>query len=330
MTTTPTPFSELSPQRVVEAIESLGLWLPGEPFALNSYENRVYLVQDDDRKRWVAKFYRPDRLSDEAIGEEHAFLRELDDAGVAVAAPWRNDAGESLHRAGGYRVALFPHLPGQAPELENPDHLFALGELIGRVHEVGRRGEFAHRCRQEPRAMAEQARRTVLESPWLSERQRKAYERISQQLIEALAPPAGVSAPMQRVHGDCHIGNMLGREDRFALVDFDDAMMAPAVQDLWMLFTAQGPEERAMQLSEVIEGYEQVIDFDRQQLALIEPLRALRLMRHSAWVVARWDDPAFPRAFPWVADAGYWDEHIRQLEHQRLALADSERWLAGG
>ena len=173
MTTTPTPFSELSPQRVVEAIESLGLWLPGEPFALNSYENRVYLVQDDDRKRWVAKFYRPARLSDEAIGEEHAFLRELDDAGVPVAAPWRNDAGESLHRAGGYRVALFPHLPGQAPELEShpgPDRL--LVEIVdksvyarGRVRAArvvrGHRGERGRILERRPLLLQRRSKRRM-------------------------------------------------------------------------------------------------------------------------------------------------------------------------
>lgn len=322
------PFATLSPDRVVAAVESLGFWLPGEPFALNSYENRVYLLHDEERRRWVAKFYRPERWSDAQIQEEHDFLAELDAAGVAVAAPWCDADGASLHHAEGFRFALFPQRPGQAPELERPEHLFALGELIGAVHEVGRRGTFAHRPRMDLDAMVLEAREWVLGSAWLDRRQRQAYERITGALHGALAASAWAPERAIRVHGDCHIGNMLGRDDAFALVDFDDCLTAPAVQDLWMLFTAERDEERHMQLAEVIEGYEQHLDFDRGELALVEPLRTLRLLRHSAWLVARWEDPAFPVAFPWLADAGYWDGHIRQLEQQRQLLEEVPRWLA--
>ncbi|PXX97442.1 serine/threonine protein kinase [Halomonas sp. LBP4] len=328
MATTPHPFARLEPARIVAAVESLGLWLPGEPFALNSYENRVFLVHDEERRRWVVKFYRPERWSDAQIQEEHDFLAELEAAGVAVAAPWRNAAGESLHRAEGFRFALYPQLPGQAPELENPAHLFVLGELIGAVHEVGRRSTFAHRRTLDLDAMVVEARERVLGSAWLDRHQRRAYERITEALHRRLAPHAWTPERAIRVHGDCHIGNILGRDEHFALVDFDDCLMAPAVQDLWMLFTAEHDEERQMQLSEVIEGYEQHLDFDRGELALVEPLRTLRLLRHSAWLVARWDDPAFPPAFPWLADAGYWDGHIRMLEQQRQLLEQKPRWLA--
>ncbi|PMR68669.1 serine/threonine protein kinase [Halomonas heilongjiangensis] len=328
MATTTHPFARLEPARIVAAVESLGLWLPGEPFALNSYENRVFLVHDEERRRWVVKFYRPERWSDAQIQEEHDFLAELEAAGVAVAAPWRNEAGESLHRAEGFRFALYPQLPGQAPELENPAHLFVLGELIGAVHEVGRRSTFAHRLTLDLDAMLVEARERVLGSAWLDRRQRRAYERITDTLYRQLAPHAWAPERAIRVHGDCHIGNILGRDEHFALVDFDDCLTAPAVQDLWMLFTAERDEERQMQLSEVIEGYEQHLDFDRGELALVEPLRTLRLLRHSAWLVARWDDPAFPPAFPWLADAGYWDGHIRMLEQQRQLLEQKPRWLA--
>lgn len=322
------PFARLEPSRIVAAVESLGLWLPGEPFALNSYENRVYLVHDEERRRWVVKFYRPERWSDAQIQEEHDFLTELNAAGVAVAAPWRNEAGESLHHAEGFRFTLYPQLPGQAPELERPAHLFALGELIGAVHAVGRRARFEQRLSMDLDAMVLAARERVLASEWLDRHQCRAYERITAALHHALTKQAWMPEQAIRVHGDCHIGNMLGRDEQFALVDFDDSLMAPAVQDLWMLFTAQTDEERQMQLSEVIEGYEQHVDFDRRELVLVEPLRTLRLMRHSAWLVARWDDPAFPQAFPWVADAGYWDGHIRMLEQQRQALERKPRWLA--
>ncbi len=322
------PFATLSPARVVAAVESLGFWLPGEPFALNSYENRVYLVHDEERRRWVVKFYRPERWSDARIQEEHDFLAELADADVAVAAPWRDAEGRSLHLAEGFRFALFPQLPGQAPELENPAHLFALGELIGAVHAVGERGTFRHRGALDLDGMVVEARERVLASPWLDRHQRRAYERVTAALHRSLAGHAWSPERAIRVQGDCHVGNILGRDEAFALVDFDDCLMAPAVQDLWMLITAEHDEERHMQLSEVIEGYEQHRDLDRTELALAEPLRTLRLLRHSAWLVARWEDPAFPAAFPWLADAGYWEQHIRTLERQRQLLEEKPRWLA--
>ncbi|WP_110648931.1 serine/threonine protein kinase [Salinicola peritrichatus] len=323
----PHPFETLTPQRVVEAVESLGFWLPGEPFALNSYENRVYSLTDDDRRRWVVKFYRPERWNDEQILEEHAFLGELASESIAVGAPWENGRGETLHRADGFRFALFAHVPGQAPELENPAHLFALGELIGRIHEVASRRPFLHRPRFDVATIVEESRGRVLAARWLDSRQRRAYVRVTDALLPLLLDHAWPESALQRVHGDCHLGNMLGRDEHFALVDFDDCAMAPAIQDLWMLLTAQSPEEWQMQLSEVIEGYEETLEFDRRQLDWIEALRTLRVIRHSAWVTARWEDPAFPRAFPYVAESGYWDQHIRTLEQQRIAL-DSPRWLA--
>ncbi|WP_251978515.1 serine/threonine protein kinase [Salinicola avicenniae] len=323
----PHPFESLTPQLVVEAVESLGFWLPGEPFALNSYENRVYSLTDEDRRRWVVKFYRPERWSDAQILEEHAFLGELTAASVAVGAPWADAAGTTLHHYEGFRFTLFAHVVGQAPELENPAHLFALGELIGQVHAVAVRQPFLHRPRFDIAARVEQCRERVLQARWLDKRQRESYAKVTHALLPLLEANAWPASALQRVHGDCHLGNMLGRDESFALVDFDDCAMAPAIQDLWMLLTAQSPEEWQMQLSEVIEGYETYCEFDRRQLAWIEPLRTLRLMRHSAWLTARWEDPAFPRAFPYVADSAYWDQHIRTLEQQRVAL-DSPRWLA--
>ncbi|RDB44446.1 serine/threonine protein kinase [Halomonas sp. DQ26W] len=322
------PFARLEPSRIVAAVESLGLWLPGEPFALNSYENRVFLVHDDERRRWVVKFYRPERWTDAQIQEEHDFLIELEQAGVAVSAPWQDATGGSLHHDQGFRFALFPQVSGQAPELEKPAHLFALGEVIGALHAVGERSSFQHRCTLNLDAMVLEAMERVLGSSWLGRQQRRAYERISTALHQALQPYAWAGEKAIRVHGDCHIGNVLGRDESFTLVDFDDCLTAPAIQDLWMLLTAEHDAEWQMQLSEVMEGYEQHRDFDRHELTLIEPLRTFRLMRHSAWLVARWEDPAFPPAFPWLADAGYWDGHIRMLEQQRLLLEKAPRWLA--
>lgn len=322
------PFEQLNPARIVDAVESLGFWLPGEPFALNSYENRVFLFHDDERRRWVAKFYRPGRWSDAQIQEEHDFLAELDEAGVPVAAPWCNTAGASLHFFESFRFALFPQVSGQAPELDNPSHLFALGDLVGQLHRVGQRRPFVHRHQLDVPSMIEESREQVLASPWLSRHQRKSYERISAALGEQLKARAWPSESLMRTHGDCHLGNILGRDEHFVLVDFDDCLMAPAVQDLWMMLTAQDDQEAQMQLSELLEGYEQHRDFSRAELALIEPLRGLRLMRYAAWLVTRWSDPAFPKAFPWVADEGYWDQHLRTLEQQRQLLESNPRWLS--
>nr|WP_298522045.1 serine/threonine protein kinase [uncultured Halomonas sp.] len=321
------PFNSLTPGRIVDAIEGLGLWVSSEPFALNSYENRVFLLSDDDRQRWVAKFYRPERWSEAQLREEHDFLDELKAAGVAVAAPWRDDHGNSLHRTHGFYFALFPHVPGQAPELDNPGHLFAVGELIGRLHAVSSQHAFATRPRMEPLSLAESSRERVLAGTWLTSRQRRAYARVSESLLQLLSQHLWPSQAAIRVHGDCHLGNILGRDDAFTLVDFDDCVMAPAVQDLWMMLTAQNDQELRSQLSELLEGYEENMPFDRRQLEWIEPLRTLRLMRYSAWLVARWQDPAFPRAFPWVAGEEYWDQHIRTLEQQRVIL-DKPCWLA--
>ncbi|WP_148253788.1 serine/threonine protein kinase [Aidingimonas lacisalsi] len=322
------PFAQLDPARVVAAVESLGFWVADEPFALNSYENRVFSLRDESGRRWVVKCYRPGRWSDEQIQEEHAFLWELDQADVPACAPWRNEQGRSLHHYEGYRVALFPHVAGQAPELENPAHLFALGELIGRLHSVSEQGRFVSRRMLDLDAMVAESRERVLHCPWLTQRQRRVYERLTESLCQALTPYTWSPAASIRVHGDCHLGNMLGRDETFTLVDFDDAVMAPAVQDLWMLLTAQHEDDLRMQLSEILEGYEQWREFDRSELELIEPLRTLRLLRHSAWLVARWEDPAFPRAFPWVIEESFWDQQLRNLEQQRLALQSPPRWLA--
>ncbi|WP_252108663.1 MULTISPECIES: serine/threonine protein kinase [unclassified Halomonas] len=323
---TPHDFSALSPDVVMSAVESVGFYPAAEPFALNSYENRVLMFQDDDRARWVVKFYRPARWSSAAIQEEHDFLTELDQARVPVSAPWRDGEGQSLFVYQGLRFALFRQCAGQAPELDNPAHLFALGEALGALHQQGAQRAFEHRHTFDFNADIKDAEARVLASGRLNHQQRRAYSSAVDKTLAALARFDWSSASLIRTHGDCHLGNVLGRDEHFTLVDFDDAMMAPAIQDVWMLLPEDEQEWQAM-LSEVVEGYEQSRPFPSEQLTLIEPLRAYRLIRYTAWLVSRWSDPAFPRAFPWVGDGGYWDQHIRQLEQQLLQL-EQPRWLA--
>ncbi len=321
------PFSALSPDTVMSAAESVGFWPAGEPFALNSYENRVLMFRDDEARRWVIKFYRPERWSDAAIQEEHDFLQELEQAGVPVVPPWRNEEGQSLHHYQAFRFALFAQYAGQAPELDNPAHLFALGEVLGRLHKVSRQKAFEHRASLKLADGIADAEQRVVQSQWLNKFQRRAYEAVIQKLQRQLVSSSLDTASLIRCHGDCHLGNVLGRDEQFTLVDFDDCLMAPAIQDIWMLLPTDEPNGWRAQLSEISEGYEESLAFPHEQMTLIEPLRAYRLIRHSAWLVSRWDDPAFPRAFPWMAESGYWDQHIRQLEQQSLQL-EQPMWLA--
>lgn len=320
-------FRSLSPGLVMSAVESLDIWPTSEPFALNSYENRVMMFRDEQGTQWIIKFYRPERWQDATIQEEHDFLDELSRAGVPVAGVWSDASGKSLHRYEGFRFALFHHCPGQAPELDNDAHLFALGELLGRLHETSSSASFMHRPHLELVAGVQDAQQRVFDSQRLDRHQLRAYESVVTRVSEALEPHQWRDSEMIRCHGDCHLGNILGRDEQFSLVDFDDCLMAPAIQDVWMLLSANEPQEWRRQMSEMVEGYEEVRPFPHEQMALIEPLRAYRLIRHSAWWVSRWDDPAFQQAFPWVADKGYWDQHIRQLE-QQLVVLKSPRWLA--
>ncbi|SDN07424.1 serine/threonine protein kinase [Vreelandella arcis] len=320
-------FRALSPSLVMSAVESLDIWPTSEPFALNSYENRVMMFRDEQGSQWIIKFYRPERWQDATIQEEHDFLSELCEADVPVGAVWRNAQGESLHHYQGFRFALFPHCPGQAPELDNDAHLFALGEVMGRLHDVASKAAFIHRPRLALLDGVRDAQQRVIDSQRLDRHQRRAYDSVIARTMEALASHQWGDEMMTRCHGDCHLGNILGRDEQFALVDFDDCLMAPAIQDIWMLLSANEPVEWRRQFSEIVEGYEEVRPFPHQQVALIEPLRAYRLIRYSAWLVSRWEDPAFQLAFPWVADKGYWDQHIRQLEQQLLTLK-APQWLA--
>ncbi len=321
------PFSALSPDLVMSAVESVGIWPSGEPFALNSYENRVLMFRDEEGERWVVKFYRPDRWSSEAVQEEHDFLTELKQAGVPVVAPWRNEQQVSLHTYQQFRFTLFPQCPGQAPELDNPSHLFALGDVLGQLHKVAAKKTFHHRGALRFVEGVSEAEQRVVASSWLNQHQARAYQSVVDKIRRQLSAVHINSDWMIRAHGDCHLGNVLGRDETFTLVDFDDCLMAPAIQDIWMLLPMEQPQLWRAQLSEVVEGYEETLPFPHQQMSLIEPLRTYRLIRHAAWLVSRWDDPAFPHAFPWLAEAGYWDQHIRQLEQQLLQL-DQPLWLA--
>ena len=318
-----TPFAELSPDLVIEAIERLDLPCDGRVLALNSYENRVYQIGVEERAPVVAKFYRPARWTRAAILEEHEFSLALAGADVPVVAPMVV-RGESLHDIARYPYAVFERRGGRWPELGTTDDRILMGRFIGRLHLVGAAGRFQHRRRLSSEEFGWHAREIVLDCPFLPSYVVDKYADLTEQLIaraeEALAP-GGLFTPL-RIHGDCHRGNVLWTDAGPHFVDLDDCMTGPAIQDLWMLLAGSRDESRR-QMADFVEGYEQFRPFDRVELALIEPLRALRLVHYSGWLAARWQDPAFPRAFPWFSEPRYWEDHLSALSEQ-LELLDSD------
>ena len=313
------PFATLTPDLVLDAVESLGYLSDARVLALNSYENRVYQVGIEDDQPLIAKFYRPGRWSDAAIREEHAFSHELAGCEVPVVTPLQRD-GESLFEHAGFRFALFPRRGGRAPEPGNLDQLYSLGQLLGRLHAVGASRPFEHRETLTVAGFGQASLATLLEGGFVPRSLLPAYESVARDLLKRLDELfTRVRYTPIRLHGDCHPGNLLHRDDAFHVVDLDDCRMGPAVQDLWMML-AGDRQERLGQLSELVDGYNEFHDFEARELPLIEGLRALRLMHHSAWIARRWDDPAFPLAFPWFANERYWGDQILALREQLAAL----------
>jgi len=302
-----TPYSGLSPDVVLDAIAAAGYEPDGRLLALGSYENRVYQVGVEDGPALVAKFYRPGRWSDAAIDEEHALALELAEAELPMVAPIAI-GGQTLLTHGGFRYALYPRRGGRAPELESADHLAWMGRLLARLHGIGARARFRERGTIDATTFIRDAARAVLGSALLPERYFATYSARTNALAELVDARFASAEPARiRLHGDCHAGNVLWTDSGPHFVDLDDARMGPAVQDLWML----APSPRA--LDALLEGYAEFRDFDPRELSLVEPLRIMRQVHWAGWVAARWDDPAFPRAFPQVGEARWWDQHLTDL-----------------
>ncbi|MEK9950987.1 MAG: serine/threonine protein kinase [Curvibacter sp.] len=327
------PYEHLTPDAVLDALEGLGLACDGRLQALSSYENRVYQVHLEEGPPVVAKFYRPGRWNAAQILEEHAFAAELQAAEVPVVAPLVLQ-GRTLHQHAEFHFAVSPRRGGRAPELDDAEVLEWIGRFLARLHAVGTAQPFVQRPAldlqshgREPRdwLLAHQMIPLDVQSAW----QRRCDEALA--LIAQHAALAGAASDLRRLrlHGDCHVGNILwtpadapaaaGPGPHF--VDLDDARMGPAVQDLWMLLSGERAQ-RTWQLSCLLEGYEQMRDFDRRELALIEPLRTLRLIHYSAWLARRWDDPTFPLNFPWFGSSDYWQGQVQMLEDQIEAMQE--------
>ncbi len=328
---TPGDFSELTPDQVLNALESIGLRSDGRLLALNSYENRVYQIGMEEvgiekSAPLVAKFYRPARWSDAAILEEHAFVQELVEREIPVVPATMID-GKTLHEFSGFRFSVFAKHGGRAPELDNRETLEWMGRFLGRIHAIGALKPFNHRPTLDIESFGIAPRDFLFNHDFIPADIDAAYRSVIDQALLGVRQcfeRAGKVSHL-RLHGDCHVGNVLWTDDGPHFVDFDDSRMGPAVQDLWMLLSGER-NEMVGQLSDVLAGYEDFCDFDERELHLIEALRTLRLIHYSAWLAQRWQDPAFKRAFPWFNTQIYWQNRILELREQIALMEEPPLW----
>ncbi|MBZ0097257.1 MAG: serine/threonine protein kinase [Sulfuricella sp.] len=329
MNTPSPPYQDLTPDRILNAVESLGLRCDGRLLALNSYENRVYQVGIEESAPVIAKFYRPLRWTDEAILEEHRFTLELAEREIPVVAPLVDKTGHTLHEFEGFRFTISPRQPGRAPELDDSDTLEWMGRFIGRIHAVGAIEPFAHRPTITIETFGVEPYRYIIANGFIPPDLEAAYISTVEDALQRVRAAFARAEPVAliRLHGDCHPGNVLWSDDGPHFVDFDDCRMGPAVQDIWMLLSG---DRAAMtrQLSDFMEGYKEFHDFNPRELLLMEALRTLRLIHYAGWLAQRWSDPAFPASFPWFNTQRYWQDQILALREQ-AALMDEPPLVLG-
>jgi Ser/Thr protein kinase RdoA (MazF antagonist) len=313
-------FSGLGPDLILDAIESLGIRVNSGLVALNSYENRVYQFITEDNLRYVAKFYRPQRWTVKQIEEEHSFSQELAENEIPVVAPIKIN-GLTLHQYKGFYFAVFPSMGGRQFEVDNLEQLEWMGRYIGRMHVVSLRSSFTTRPTFSIDEHLVEAMTQLKNSDLIPDYLQNSFFAILQLVVELSQKLYKVSSTANiRLHGDCHPGNILWR-DGPTFVDLDDCRSGPAMQDLWMMLSGDR-QQQLVQLETLIKAYQEFAPFDKSQFKLIEPLRAMRMVHYMAWLNKRWQDPAFPHAFPWFADGQYWEQQILALKEQLAALQD--------
>ncbi len=316
------PFEQLTPDFIMDTVETLGFRCDCRILTLNSYENRVYQVGIEGQDPLIAKFYRPERWSDLQILEEHDFTLDLEEQELPVVAPLRDAKGKTLHQYRDFRFSLSPCRGGHSPEMDNLEHLLIIGRLLSRIHSKGASRPFCERPILDSRSFGYECADLIAEK-FIPNEYRESYQSLVSDLLQQIDERFSRLETVQniRVHGDCHSGNMLWRDGAPHFVDFDDSRMAPAIQDLWMLLSGSDDQQRR-QMDKILNGYHQFYDFNFAELQLIEPLRTLRMIHYSAWLARRWDDPAFPRTFPWFNTMQYWGEHILELREQMAAMQE--------
>jgi Ser/Thr protein kinase RdoA (MazF antagonist) len=329
-----TAFQNLTPDELFDAIESKflnarSIRTDGRFLALNSYENRVYQIGIEDADSIVAKFYRPQRWSDPAIIEEHQFTLDLELAEIPVIAPLVDDNNNTLHHHGPFRFAVYPCRGGRALEVDNPEHLEQMGRFVGRIHALGATASYQHRPQIDLNSYVTRPRQYLLDNHFIPAHLIDAYASLTTQLkdqIQHCFNRAGTVRQI-RLHGDFHPGNVLWTEQGPHIVDFDDARTGPSIQDLWM-FLSGDREYMTARLADILKGYSQFYDFDPVELHLVEALRTMRMIYHAGWLASRWEDPAFPIAFPWFNSMNYWENQILSLREQSALMDEAPvRWI---
>ncbi|MBV1877559.1 MAG: serine/threonine protein kinase [Pseudomonadales bacterium] len=323
MSNTQHPFTELKPDLVMDAVESVGYLCDARILELNSYENRVYQIGIEAQQPVIGKFYRPNRWTDEQILEEHTFTMELADNEISVVPPLILQTGKTLEYHAGFRFTLYARRGGRAPDIDDLASLEILGRHIGRIHAFGSQQNFTHRPTISVASYGHASRQFLLENNFIPAELLPAYETVTEQLLAELDTIFNTADTIKhiRLHGDCHMGNVLWRDNLPHFVDFDDARMGPPIQDLWMMLSGDA-DDQSQQLSAILKGYKDFCAFDHRQIRLIEPLRTLRIMYHASWIARRWQDPAFPRAFPFFDNQRYWADHILELREQWAQLSE--------
>ena len=315
-------FQHLDPNQILDAIDAAGWQTDGRVSALNSYENRVYTIGLAEGNSIIAKFYRPERWTDAAILEEHAFCKVLKEHDLPVIAPLSNKSDDTLLHSEPFRFCLFPRAGGRPPELDNSEQLKVIGRTLGRLHLLGDLHPFQSRPVISVERLGDDSANFLLDAKLMPDELKQTYESIVDDLIPLLyeAFDAAGDAKYLSIHGDFHPGNILwGGDETPHLLDFDDTATGPAVQDLWMFISGDRHYAQA-RLGDLLDGYHEFREFDERELALIEPLRTLRIIHYAAWIGKRWEDPAFKQAFPFFAGERFWDEHLLSLREQRAAL----------
>jgi len=316
------PFDRLTPDTILDALETQGFHVDGRVTALNSYENRVYqigieAVDNELAAPLIAKFYRPERWTLAQIQEEHDFCFEIEAHDIPVVSPLKNASGLSIYSYEGFDFAVFPRKGGYAPELDYQNNLAIMGRTLARLHNVGAQQPFKHRPSLNAQTFGHDCIDFVAEH-FIPFEHKSAYLSVCNNIMGIVSAKLE-NAKNIRVHGDLHIGNILLRDDIPNLVDFDDSRSAPAIQDIWMLLSGE-PNEQEIQLQKIIAAYSEFRDFPFQELPMIESLRTLRMVHHTAWLARRWQDPAFPPAFPWFDTHQFWAQHVADLNQQLMTL----------
>ncbi|PKL16450.1 MAG: serine/threonine protein kinase [Spirochaetae bacterium HGW-Spirochaetae-5] len=315
-------FYDLTPDRVIEAVEKSGFSITGHYMVLNSYENRVYDLKLEDDTHIIVKFYRPGRWSLEQIQEEHQFLSDLSDDEIPVCAPLTFYDGKTIHEAEGVLFAIWPRTGGRIPDELTDSDMISVGRLLGRIHNNGASKEIKHRLKLTGEAYGINSLKYLTENNFLPANCIKRYSEAVNEIVtvyNSLIP----DVPFHRIHGDCHLGNLLKRDEAFFFLDFDDFLAGPAVQDIWMLISSRDSNSRR-ELDLFLQGYREFRDFENSWLKLIEPLRGLRYINYAAWIARRWQDPAFPQIFPHFGTEEYWEKETSDLQDQVKIIYSNE------